>query len=184
MSFPRLQENSIYILVYVRNDPHVPDNFHWTFYHHRNPLTGGVKYHIRNEGDGWMPGHGPIVAISKEFLLVGLMRVADVPAGVDHAAVDGIMKTFDDELNTPGQTCRVWLLRVLELLRRPVLGSSSCSTAGAGSAAGAAVPTLRCDDVAALEAEVMAWGNQHAQSAIDNVQPRPVSASKAAGCRS
>jgi hypothetical protein len=101
-----------------------------------------------------MADHGATAGILKEFLLVGLVQVAHVPAGLD---IDGIMKTFDHDLNTPGQTCRVWLFRVLELLR-------------------AAVPRvmLQCDDLEALEKQVKVWGNGHAQGAIGNVQPRPV----------
>jgi hypothetical protein len=28
---------------------------------------------------------------------------------------------------------------------------------------------LKCDDMSALEVEIMAWGNEHAEEAVDNV---------------
>ena len=123
-----------------------------------------------------MPGHESVAAIWKEFLLVGLFRIAEPPCGVDHEAVDRIMRTFDHDLNTVGLTCRVWVRWVLEVMRQPVLDSPSCPTVPPH------VPIIRFDDVVALEAEAMAWGNERAQSTIDNVQPRPVGASKVSGC--
>jgi hypothetical protein len=157
MSLSSLQPNGLYIALYLRSDPHIPHNFHWAFYLHLHPITGGVKYHIRNQGDGWMADHGATAGILKEFLLVGLMQVAHVPAA--SLDIDDIMKAFDHDLNAPGQTCRVRLFRVLQLLLRT------------------AVPrvVLLCDDdVEALEKQVKAWGNGHAQGAIGNIQPRPV----------
>lgn len=103
----------------------------------------------------------------KSFLLVGAFRIADVPDGSEEH-VDRTLRTYDDRLNTviPGITCRVWLLRVLEHLR------------GDGSD-GRRV--LRCEDVDALEREVMRWGNENASSADLNVQPRPVADSVSCG---
>lgn len=171
MSLSDLKDNSLYMAIYLRTDPHTLNNFHWALYLHLSPTTGGIKYHIRNQGDGWMTDHGQTAGIKKEFLLVGLVRIADIPGEViADGAVDNLMRTFDGDVNTPGQTCRVWLFEVLKLLQQPVRSSLG------------PVRVLKCDDVEALAAEVMAWGNQHAQSAIENAQPRPVGESRVAGC--
>src|SRR4051812_4189027 len=54
------------------------NDYHWALYLHENPMTGGTKYHIKTVGLGWIPDHGITVAIVKQFLLVGLYRIADV----------------------------------------------------------------------------------------------------------
>ncbi|KAJ5098320.1 hypothetical protein N7532_005321 [Penicillium argentinense] len=79
MAPPDLQVNSLYILLFNRNDPPQPNDFHWGLYLHQNPVSGGTKYHIKTVGPGWIPDHGTTAAIMKEFLLVGLLRIADVP---------------------------------------------------------------------------------------------------------
>lgn len=99
----------------------------------------------------------------KSFLLVGLFQIADVPAGLEDY-VDGTFKTYDGELNHPDISCRVWVWRVLALLRKPVPVDDG-------------VTVFKCDDAEALEREVMGWGNAHADGASKNIQPRPIQAS-------
>ncbi|EFW17721.1 conserved hypothetical protein [Coccidioides posadasii str. Silveira] len=146
------------------NHPPVQNNFHWGLYFHRHPDTGGTKYHIKQQGSGWIADHGPTAGVFKSFLLVGLFRIADVPAGWE-GHLDHTIRTYDSQLNTPGVTCRVWVLWVLALLQKPINGQI----------------ILKCDNLAALENEVKSWGNANAMGAANNVQPRPVAASTLCG---
>lgn len=154
-----LEPGGLYILLYIRHDPPIKDNFHWALYLHEDHLTGGTKYHVREQGSGWIIGHGPITEVLQEFLLVGLFQIATVPKGLE-GHVDEKLRTYDASLNTaiPGITCRVWLLWVLALLQKPINGWT----------------VLKCDNLDELEAEAKEWGNLHAASAAGNVQPRPV----------
>jgi hypothetical protein len=102
----------------------------------------------------------------KSFLLVGLFRIADVLARWE-GHLDQTLRTYDSQLNTPGVTCRVWILWVLALLQQPITINGQI--------------ILKCNDLAALEAEVKNWGNENAMSAANNVQPRPVAASTLCG---
>lgn len=98
------------------------------------------------------------------FLLVGLFQIADVPVGLENY-VDSVFRTYDEELNDPEITCRIWIWRVLELLRKPVDG----------------VMLFKCEDTGALERELIEWGNAHADGASKNVQPRPIQVSGLCG---
>lgn len=159
-----LKEGSIYVLLYVRQQPPVPNDFHWGLYFHGNTNTRGTKYHIRTVGPGWMSDHGPVTEILKEFLLVGLFRVADVrPELYNH--IDKTIRSLDDRLNVPGNTCRVWVLDIIALLQEPVGGYQ----------------VLRCRDISALQQEIFDWGNERAAAAAANEQPRPVGASMICG---
>ncbi|RAK95536.1 uncharacterized protein BO80DRAFT_260826 [Aspergillus ibericus CBS 121593] len=160
MSLSNLKVNGLYIILFIRNHPPVQNDFHWGLYFHRHPRTGGTKYHVKQQGSGWMPDHGPTAGVFKSFLLVGLFRIADVPAGWE-GHLDQAIRTYDNQLNTPGVTCRVWVFWVLALLQKPISGQI----------------ILKCGNLATLEAEVKAWGNVHAMGAADNDQPRPVAAS-------
>ncbi|KMU78445.1 hypothetical protein CISG_07449 [Coccidioides immitis RMSCC 3703] len=115
MSLSNLKVNGLYIILFIRNHPPVQNNFHWGLYFHRHPDTGGRKYHIKQQGSGWIADHGPTAGVFKSFLLVGLFRIADVPAGWE-GHLDHTIRTYDSQLNTPGVMCRVWVLWVLALL--------------------------------------------------------------------
>lgn len=164
MASTEIKKGSIYVLLYVRNQPPILNDFHWGLYFHGNTNTRGMKYHIKTVGPGWMPDHGPVTAIMKEFLLVGLFRVADVRPEW-HAHVDKTIRSLDDQLNVPGNTCRVWVLDILSLLQEPVGGYQ----------------ILRCRDISALQKEIFDWGNGHAAAAAANEQPRPIGASMLCG---
>ncbi|KAF2796642.1 hypothetical protein K505DRAFT_335024 [Melanomma pulvis-pyrius CBS 109.77] len=157
-----LKVNGLYIMLFLRTSPHTTNNFHWGLYLHRNPQQGGTKYHIKNQGSGWIADHGPTSGVLKSFLLVGLLQIAAIPNNwEDH--VDQQLRTYDSVLNDlSDMTCRVWIFLVLALLQKEVNGYK----------------ILKCTDLTALEADIMAWGNQNAASADANHQPRPVSISK------
>ncbi|RAL06784.1 uncharacterized protein BO97DRAFT_379735 [Aspergillus homomorphus CBS 101889] len=164
MSLTNLKVNSLYILLFIRNHPPAPNDFHWGLYFHRNPDTGGTKYHIKQQGSGWIADHAPTAGVFKSFLLVGLFRIADVPVGWE-SHLDQTMKAYDNQLNLPGITCRVWVLWVLALLQKPIAGKV----------------ILKCSNLQSLENEVKDWGNANATSAANNVQPRPLAASTLCG---
>ncbi|KAJ5272682.1 hypothetical protein N7478_007807 [Penicillium angulare] len=159
MSLNSFNINSLYILLYIGHDPPQPNNFHWAFYFHRDHQQGGTKYHVKDIGQGWIADHSDIRFIMKEFLLVGLFKIADVPHGQEDF-LDQTMRTFDDKLNTPETTCRVWILWVFDILQQPRDGQR----------------ILKSNDLAKLEIEIKEWGNQCAMSAARNEQPRPVCA--------
>lgn len=163
MSSSRLEPGGLYILLFIRQDPPIKDNFHWALYLHEDDLSGGTKYHVKEQGSGWITDHGRTTGVLKEFLLAGLFLIARVPRELE-GHVDEQLRTYDTSINTdiPGIKCRVWLLWVLKLLQKPA--DNGC-------------PILKCDDLDALEAEVKEWGNAHAASAAGNVQPRPVDTS-------
>ena len=152
MSLDLLEPNGLYVLLFIRDHPPKVNDFHWGLYLHSNSDTGGMKYHIRNSGGGWLPDYAIAGGVLKSFLLVGLFQIARIPAGAMND-VDIIFKTYDQQLNQlPGLTCRTWVFDV-----------------------------LKCTDIVALEQEIMAWGNSNAFGASRNKQPRPVSASKLCG---
>ncbi|KAJ5419454.1 uncharacterized protein N7487_003004 [Penicillium crustosum] len=164
MSLANLKVNGLYIILFIRNHPPVQNDFHWGLYFHRHPDTGGTKYHIKQQGSGWIPDHGPTAGVFKSFLLVGLFRIAHVPSGWE-GLLDQTIRTYDGQLNAPGITCRVWVLWVLALLQKSINGQT----------------ILKCSNLNALEIEVKNWGNANARGAADNIQPRPVATSALCG---
>lgn len=169
--------NTLYIALFIRSDPPIPNDFHWALYHASSPTTG-TKYHIVNLQNGWIAGHEPLStsSILKSFLLVGLVRVAnintstsavgvtnsDVDADVDvNKKIDTLLRSQDDKLNDKeGVTCRTWLFEMLAVLYDEGL-----------------LVDVRdgCDgDMHRLEQVTKAWGNEFAEGAARNVQPRPV----------
>ncbi|KAL5364365.1 hypothetical protein BJX96DRAFT_178882 [Aspergillus floccosus] len=162
-----LTPNTLYIAIYVRTDPPVPDNFHWALYYHHDAARGGTKYHITNEWgqSAWMASHGPESNILKTFLLVGLLRIVDIPSGAANA-IDQLIRSYDGQLNDLGVTCRTWVFRVLRLLQGQE--PTAISTVEDGNVLDAKV------DLELLEREVMDWGKRYAEESCRNMQPRPV----------
>jgi len=155
-----LQENGIYILLFLRSDQPVNDDFHWALYHHYNDTLGGKKYHITGSVGTWTAGHVSTIGVVKSFLLVGLFHICTVLAGFE-AHVDTQIRQYDEALNPdPTITCRVWLFRVLAKLKEPVSGHKIIDA-----------------DLDQLEREVKDFGNLHAMSAVFNEQPRPIGSS-------
>ncbi|OJJ60572.1 hypothetical protein ASPSYDRAFT_742805 [Aspergillus sydowii CBS 593.65] len=159
-----LLPNTLYICLFLRSDPPLLDDFHWALYHHTT--KGGMKYHITNEGRGWIAGHSreSPSSILKSFLLVGLIRVAgvnNISANADdmNRKIDGTLRSHDGKLNDKDFiTCRIWLLEMLGILYMEGL-----------------LADVRCGgDMKMLERVVKQWGNGFAEGAMRNVQPRPV----------
>ena len=123
MSLAALKPNGLYFILFIRDDPPQPNDFHWGLYLHRDADTGGTKYHIKQQGIGWITDHGTTAGVFKSFLLIGLFRIADIPPGWE-AHLDRTIRTYDNQINTPGVDCRVWLFWVLELLQKPMNGYS------------------------------------------------------------
>ncbi|RDW86892.1 uncharacterized protein DSM5745_03534 [Aspergillus mulundensis] len=142
-----LLPNNVYIALFVRADPPIPNDFHWALYLPEY-ASKGTKYHIVNEGVGWIAAHASETpaGILKSFLLVGLIRVAAINSQEHLAAkADALLRSHDNRLNDKeGTTCRTWLLEICE------------------------------GDMEKLEAVVKDWGNRFADAAVKNVQPRPV----------
>ncbi|KKZ61004.1 hypothetical protein EMCG_04340 [[Emmonsia] crescens] len=149
----KLPIGSLYIVLYLRSDPHEPNNFHWGFYFH-TAIEGGTKYHIKNFGIGWITDHGQTSGVFKSNFLCVLVHIATVPQE-KHAQVHQTMKSLDSNINSiPGISCRVWLLSILQMLIQHGIVRSSSYTE--------------------LEQECFTIGNQHSSRAADNDQPRPV----------
>ncbi|KEQ61992.1 uncharacterized protein M437DRAFT_50550 [Aureobasidium melanogenum CBS 110374] len=165
MSLKDLEPNSLHILIFLRDDPPKPDDYHWALYLHQNADLAGTKYHVRGSAGRWLADHAVAKGVLKDFLLVGLVQIATIPPDfMDN--VDSIFRTYDNQVNQiPGLTCRTWIFHVLELMQKPQGGRV----------------ILKCDDLAALEREVLDWGNVNAQSASRNEQPRPLYRSSLCG---
>ncbi|KAL2060159.1 hypothetical protein VTL71DRAFT_9554 [Oculimacula yallundae] len=164
MSLADLKHGGLYVILFIRHDPPVQDNFHWGLYLHDSESNGGTKYHIVKPGSGWITDHGNTLGVFKSFLLVGLFRIADVPAGWE-GYVDQTIRSLDNRVNTPDITCKIWVFWVLELLKRESNGYT----------------VLKCNDLPALEREIKNWGNAKAAGAAANEQPRSLTASRICG---
>ncbi|KAK8167646.1 hypothetical protein IWX90DRAFT_484136 [Phyllosticta citrichinensis] len=158
MSSSELRPQGLYVALYVRDDPPKPDDFHWALYLHESDSKGGTKYHVIGRQGRWMADHTEIKDLLKKFLLVGLFQIAAIPDSFQ-SKIDEAFRLLDYKLNEVDITCRTWVFRVLEIFRE-------------------SAPSLIQEDLGALEAEIKEWGNQHAQSASMNEQPRPVGISK------
>ncbi|KAL5360963.1 hypothetical protein BJX96DRAFT_165553 [Aspergillus floccosus] len=149
----RLPLNTLYIVLWIRSDPPQPNDFHWGYYFHTSP-QGGLKYHMRNLGAGWIPDHGSTGGVFKSNFLCVLVQIASVPPA-KYSQLDQVMRSRDRDINSiPGVTCRVWLVVILQALIQ------------AG--------VVRCSSVEALQQECMAFGNQYSAGAATNTQPQPV----------
>lgn len=161
MSDTTIRENGIYILLFIRTSPHTLNNFHWALYVHHNGHQVGTKYHVKQQGAGWITDHGVTIGVLKEFLLVGLFQIGVIPTGQE-AYTDQQLRTYDAMLNDlPDITCKTWLFRVLRLLQKEIDGTA----------------ILKCADLLALEEEILTWGNDNAEGTETNRQPRPIAVS-------
>lgn len=155
--------NTLYIGLWIRSDPPLPDDFHWAYYLHTTSQRG-MKYHITNTNNNiWTVQHGAESGITKSLFLCCLIRIAKVPVE-EHARLDSTMRSYDANLEAiPGVTCRVWLLHVLQSLINDGL--------------------VRCSGtVDAVEAECKTIGNEYSVEAAMNKQPRPVACSAICQC--
>ncbi|KAG6862724.1 hypothetical protein C0993_001820, partial [Termitomyces sp. T159_Od127] len=148
-----LEIGALYIALYARDDP---SSFHWAIYHHWSSTTG-TKFHIRNitSAGGWFSEHKHNSGIMKEFLLVGLMKIADVPADLTeafHASVTAV------PYDSPTVNCLSWVRDALE-------AAISAGTIGRFS-------------IDEMEREAQAFGSSQFDDAARNVQPRPIATFK------
>ncbi|KKY27214.1 hypothetical protein UCRPC4_g01197 [Phaeomoniella chlamydospora] len=149
----RLPLRKLYIVLWIRNDPPEQNDFHWGFYYHKT-AAGGAKYHIKELSSGWITDHGTTGGVMKSLFLCVLIEIGTISESSE-ATFDQIVRTYDRTLNTiQGLTCRVWVMKIIPLLVRQGL--------------------LRCNDVKALQAECMNFGNRYARSAAAAEQPRPI----------
>ncbi|MCJ1284172.1 hypothetical protein MMC26_003503 [Xylographa opegraphella] len=155
-----LTPHSLYILLYHRGTP-TPSNFHWSFYHHHTALSGGSKFHITGSAARWISAHAETKAITAEFLLVGLVRVA-ATGEEQQDLVRRVITAEDGHLNeTPGMRCRSRLRDGCERLR--------------------GVGLMRFESWEALQGECEGFGNEAAEGCERNEQPRPVWESRVCG---
>ncbi|MCJ1377967.1 hypothetical protein MMC17_001063 [Xylographa soralifera] len=155
-----LTPNSLYILLYHRGVS-TPSNFHWSFYLHHSAATGGSKFHTTGSAGRWISAHGETKAITAEFLLVGLVRVAAIKEE-QRGLARRVITAEDGLLNeTPGLTCRTWLRDGCERLKEHGL--------------------MSFESWEALEGECNEFGNENAEGCERNEQPRPVWESRACG---
>ncbi|TFK51766.1 hypothetical protein OE88DRAFT_1628741 [Heliocybe sulcata] len=142
-----LDVGGLYIMLFARA---TPNDYHWALYHHTHP-TKGTKWHIRNVSDVWMTDHNVIRDATKQFLLMGFLRIAVIPPERLEEA-DELIRSIP--YNEPGNTCRTWVLDAIHTLRE--------------------VGIVRCDDIDQLEAEAKAFGFSQFYDTSENKQPRPV----------
>lgn len=155
-SLVALPQRKLYIVLWIRRDPPIANDFHWAFYYHKT-ATGGTKYHMKNLGGGWIADHGSTGGVFKSQFLCVLVEIGSIPADKE-GTLDQIIRSRDCSANTtPGFTCRVWVFVILPLLVQFGL--------------------LRCNDLADLQQEYFDFGNAHMNSAASNDQPRPVEVS-------
>ncbi|RAH85437.1 hypothetical protein BO86DRAFT_416310 [Aspergillus japonicus CBS 114.51] len=148
--------NTIYVVLYVRADPPIANDFHWGLYFHTDK-SGAFKYHVKNpstDGKGWLADHGRTGGLLKSNLLCVVNQIARVPSD-KVAQIDPIMRSYDGNLNAmPGITCRVWVLAILQKLMDQGI--------------------VRCSSVKDLEAECLSVGNGYMVEAANSRQPRPI----------
>lgn len=131
------------------------NDFHWGYYLH-NSSEGGVKYHVKNLGSGWIAGKTN--GVFKSNFLCVLIQIASVPQA-KHGQLDQIMRAHDSNLNSMENiSCRVWLMTGLRALVQNDI--------------------VQCSNPDELEKECFDFGNQFSTAAAENDQPRPVVKSK------
>ena len=148
-----LRLNTLYIVLYVKDDPPRQNTFSWKFYFHTHP-TGGQKCHVRDMGNGWIADHGSTTDLFKSALLCSCIQIAAAPKSKD-PLLDQAMRSHDLNLNSiPDMSDEVWAFAILrDLIRHEV---------------------VQCTDLAGLKEECLGFGNQHMAGAAADIQPRPV----------
>ena len=151
-----LPQRKLFIVLHIRAEPPKPNDLHWGFYYHQGP-KGGMRYHVTNtlgSANNWFPDFGFTRGVLKSMRLDVLIQIGSIP-DKQEAQLDRLMKHYNEYLNAmAGVTCRVWVLKIVELLVQHGL--------------------IRCQDVGALEQECFAIGNKYARDCAENNQPRPV----------
>ena len=149
----RLPPHTVYVALWLRNDPPPPNDFHWGLYYHQGP-RGGIVYQVKGLDEGWITDHGVSGCIFKSLFLCCLVRIGAVPA-TEEQCLDVAIRSRDSSLSKiQGVTCKVWLFEVLPCLIREGL--------------------VRCENLEALKSECLEIGDKFRFDASGNVQPRPV----------
>ena len=157
-----LVQDSIYAMLFLHGFGDVPGMYHWAIYHHKNEKEGGFKYHIRNLGMGWITDHGKVHGALRQMYLVGMVRIGSTKKSseqseTDDSTIGKIITEKDSFINEPGVTCKTWALSALHRL--------------------ASSGYIFSEDIAALDKEIVAFGDKYQRDAVDGIQPRPVQAS-------
>lgn len=154
----QLEADTLYVLLYMRGED-ASNGFHWALYLHLDSDSdtgrrqGGLKYHIRDVGQGWMTDHVSTLGVHNELFLIGAVGIARVPK-TRREDLDRLVKQDDAELLTiPVLTCRTWVLRVLDRLHDAGLVQESSEE---------------------VEKRAKAFAVEHFGSALLAQQPRPV----------
>lgn len=109
-----LHPESLYIVLHSQ---YRAGSYHWGLYYHRAGGTRrpyGRKFHIKNEGTGrWMADYQDSYGVLRSNFLIGLIRIATIPT----SRFDYMKSLIESTpLNTPGITCRVWVLNAIQSL--------------------------------------------------------------------
>ena len=148
-----LPRRKLYLVLHLRKDPPEANDFHWGLYYHKGQ-AGGTKYHVKNMSGGWIPDHAATGGLFKSNFLCVVIRIGTIPEDKEQQ-LDQLVRKYDGNLNaTSGMTCRVWVMKVLELLEKDKL--------------------VECPSLTALETECFNFGNQHMVAAARSEHPRPV----------
>ncbi|KAK0227578.1 hypothetical protein IW262DRAFT_1346035 [Armillaria fumosa] len=146
-----LEVGGLYILLFAR---YQPGSYHWGMYHHWEAPTSpnsagkGTKYHAVLVAANWGSWQSDIEDTARALestLLVGAIKIGYVdPAhrGTLRASL-GEVTCASPSPDIPF-TCRIWVLKAVNRLKD--------------------MGAVRCDSVKALETEVIAFGNQHADT--------------------
>ena len=152
-----LPTNKLYVVLYIRDDPPTPGDFHWGYYYHKSS-HGGTKYHVKNMSSGWIADHGPTGGVFKSQFLCVLIEI-----GTIHPSHEGLldqnMRSYDNYLNShPNFDCIQWTFSILQKLIQAGL--------------------LTCNNLQAFRQECVNYGNENLASAARNDQPRPIRVSQ------
>lgn len=153
-AYTDLPVGGLFISLFVRDQPHRVDDFHWGLYHHVQ-VSQGTKYHITGNPGRWIAAHGTARNTFQSGQLSVLVQIGQIPQSASNQ-LDQIMRSHDHELNDLSHlTCRVWVFTIVEKL----------AAAGMVSMTGT---------ISALEDECKAFGNDLSYGERQKQQPRPV----------
>ncbi|MCJ1284171.1 hypothetical protein MMC26_003502 [Xylographa opegraphella] len=159
-----LKPDSLHIVLFSRW-PIEPNSFHWGLYLHQNELSGGKKFHVDGRQisrkfhvDGrqgrWKIDHGTTREALTSSMLIGLVRIADVPVDQMDAVAKWI--TAEDAMinEIEGFRCRLYVEMACVRLK--------------------AQGYVRFTSWEVLQRDMEGFGNRYANEAEQNVQPRPI----------
>ncbi|MCJ1420122.1 hypothetical protein MMC32_006479 [Xylographa parallela] len=148
-----LKPDSLHIVLFSRW-PIEPNSFHWGLYLHQNELSGGKKFHVDGRQGRWKTDHGTTKGALTSSMLIGLVRIADVP--MNQADTVAKLITAEDAMinEIEGFRCRLYVERACERLK--------------------AQGHVQFTSWEVLQQDMEAFGNRYANEAEQNIQPRPI----------